>query len=109
MSADGERRPLALRTDSNTVDALVRGQRYAEVLFDADRPPVDDPPILVGLDRVTPAFFARIERERPELQTNATYDEFKRERDVICVRSLDELPDEFSILWTAREGEGGSP
>ena len=84
--------------DYDTDTAQVRGAKYANLLLGTNFKRGSKPKRLY-LDRVHPDFFERIERERADAiaENRALYEEFKRERDVICFEFADQIPEEFSI------------
>jgi DNA polymerase I len=86
--------------DYDTDTAQVRGAKYANLLLGTNFQRGSKPKRLY-LDRVHPDFFDRIERERADTieERPDLYEEFKRNRDVICFEYADEIPAEFSVDW----------
>ena len=84
--------------DYDTDTAQVRGAKYANLLLGTNFKRGSKPKRLY-LERVHPDFFERIEHERADAiaDNRALYEEFKRERDVICFEYDDQIPDEFTI------------
>jgi DNA polymerase elongation subunit (family B) len=80
----------------DTETAHIRGAKFANLVLGTNFASGSKPKRLY-LERVEPAFFARIEAERPEVLDDATYARFNRDPDVICYEYADQIPDEFLV------------
>ncbi|GGL61833.1 DNA-directed DNA polymerase [Halocalculus aciditolerans] len=90
---------IGKRLDNYDTDtAQVRGAKYANLLLGTNFQRGSKPKRLY-LKKVHPEFWRRVEDERPELQEDPLYLEFKRDPDVICYEYADQLPDAFEIDW----------
>jgi DNA polymerase I len=82
----------------------VRGAKYANCVLDADLGQ-GDAVYIIYLDRVDPAFFTHVEDVHDlDPSSDPVYGEFKRDPDVICLPSLDELPDAFEVAGQSGGG-----
>ncbi|WP_380677453.1 DNA polymerase domain-containing protein [Salinigranum sp. GCM10025319] len=88
------KRLTAYETDT----AHVRGAKYANLLLGTNFRRGSKPKHLY-LEKVHPDFWERIESERPEIEDDPLYIEFKRDPDVICFEYADEVPEEFNVDW----------
>ncbi|MFB6078304.1 MAG: DNA polymerase domain-containing protein [Halarchaeum sp.] len=90
---------IGKRLDNYDTDtAQVRGAKYANLLLGTNFQRGSKPKRLY-LEKVHPEFFREIEAERPELQDDPLYIEFKRDPDVICYEYADQIPEAFEIDW----------
>ena len=90
---------IGTRLDNYDTDtAHVRGAKYANLLLGTNFQRGSKPKRLY-LEKVHPEFFRRIEEERPEIEEDPRYLEFKRNPDVICYEYADQIPNEFQIDW----------
>jgi DNA polymerase I len=80
----------------DTETAHIRGAKFANLVLETNFASGSKPKRLY-LERVEPAFFERIETERPEVLDDATYARFNRDPDVICYEYADQIPDEFRV------------
>ncbi|MFB6134551.1 MAG: DNA-directed DNA polymerase [Halanaeroarchaeum sp.] len=90
---------IGKRLDNYDTDtAHVRGAKYANLLLGTNFQRGSKPKRLY-LKKVHPEYFRRIESERPDLEEDPLYLEFKRDPDVICYEYADQIPSEFEIDW----------
>jgi len=96
---------IGKRLDNYDTDtAHVRGAKYANLLLGTNFARGSKPKRLyLEKGGVHPEFFRRMEAERPELENDPIYIEFKRKVDsgdgVICFEYADEVPTEFAVDW----------
>jgi len=90
---------IGKRLDNYDTDtAHVRGAKYANLLLGTNFARGSKPKRLY-LEKVHPEFFRAVETERPDLENDPIYLEFKRDPDVICFEYPDEVPDSFEVDW----------
>ncbi|WP_435097101.1 DNA-directed DNA polymerase [Halarchaeum sp. P4] len=90
---------IGKRLDNYDTDtAQVRGAKYANLLLGTNFQRGSKPKRLY-LEKVHPEFFRELEEERPELQDEPLYIEFKRDPDVICYEYADQIPEAFEVDW----------
>ncbi|GGL43861.1 DNA polymerase elongation subunit [Halarchaeum grantii] len=90
---------IGKRLDNYDTDtAQVRGAKYANLLLGTNFQRGSKPKRLY-LQKVHPEFFRELEADRPELQDDPLYIEFKRDPDVICYEYADQIPDAFEVDW----------
>ncbi|WP_259519455.1 DNA-directed DNA polymerase [Halanaeroarchaeum sp. HSR-CO] len=82
----------------DTDTAHVRGAKYANLLLGTNFQRGSKPKRLY-LEKVHPEYFRRLESERPDLEEDPLYLDFKRDPDVICYEFADQIPEEFEIDW----------
>ncbi|QLC34121.1 DNA polymerase elongation subunit [Halarchaeum sp. CBA1220] len=90
---------IGKRLDNYDTDtAQVRGAKYANLLLGTNFQRGSKPKRLY-LKKVHPEFFRELEADRPELQDDPLYIEFKRDPDVICYEYADQIPAAFEVDW----------
>jgi DNA polymerase I/DNA polymerase-2 len=88
---------IGKRLDNYDTDtAQVRGAKYANLLLGTNFDRGSKPKRLY-LAKVHPEFFRRVEDERPKMNEDPLYVEFKTDHDVICYEYADQIPDEFEV------------
>ncbi|WP_232701146.1 DNA-directed DNA polymerase [Halobacterium wangiae] len=88
---------IGKRLDNYDTDtAQVRGAKYANLLLGTNFDRGSKPKRLY-LAKVHPEFFRRVEDERPSINEDPLYVEFKTDHDVICYEYADQIPDEFEV------------
>ncbi|MFW6003705.1 MAG: DNA-directed DNA polymerase [Halanaeroarchaeum sp.] len=85
-------------TNYDTDTAHVRGAKYANLLLGTNFQRGSKPKRLY-LEKVHPEYFRRLESERPDIEEDPLYLDFKRDPDVICYEFADQIPEEFEIDW----------
>ncbi|MFB6124516.1 MAG: DNA-directed DNA polymerase [Halanaeroarchaeum sp.] len=90
---------IGKRLDNYDTDtAHVRGAKYANLLLGTNFQRGSKPKRLY-LAKVHPEFFRQIEAERPDIEEDPLYLEFKRDPDVICYEYADQVPEAFEVDW----------